>query len=100
MEPQTVTDIIETDGVDELGIEQRHDVTPVTASAGQLFRPQIAGQLGDQMGRNVMAKLPQDGQLGTGWRTWGFLFHPDRVAGNLAPPTFFLTAYGTAVKGF
>ena len=89
MQAQAVTDIIEADGVNELGIEQRDDVTPVTERAGKFFRAQLAGQLGDEMGRNEMAKLAQHGQFGTGWRTLGFLFHPDRVAGNPAPANLF-----------
>lgn len=89
MQAQTVTDIVETDGVNELGVEQRDDVTPVTEGAGELFRAQVAGQLDHEVGRNEMAKLPEHGQLGTGWRTWGFLFHLDRVAENLAPANLF-----------
>ena len=90
VQAQAVTDIVETDGVNELGIEQRHDMTPVTEGASELFRAEIAGQLGDEVGRNEMAKLPEHGQLGTGWRTLGFLFHLDRVAENLAFANLFL----------
>jgi hypothetical protein len=71
MEPQPVTDIMEADGVDELG---------------------------DQMGRNELAELPQHGQLETAWRTWGLLSPPNRVAGTLRPPIFFLSAAGMAVS--
>ena len=88
MEPQTVTDIVETDGVNKLGVEQRYDVTPVAEGAGEFIRAQIAGQLGDEMRRNEMAKLPEHRQFGTGWRTFGF-FHLDRVAENLAPANHF-----------
>ena len=63
--------------------------TPVTEGPGEFLRAQIAGQLRDQMRWNEMAKLTQDGQLGTGWRTLGFLFHLDRVAENRAPANLF-----------
>jgi hypothetical protein len=33
-----------------------------------------------QEGRNVIANLPQDGELGTGWSSFA-LIHPCRVAG-------------------
>lgn len=88
MQAQAVTDVVEADGVGELGVEQRDDMAPVTEGPSETFQ-QVAGQLGDQVGRNQMAKLPQHGQLGTGWRALVFLFHPDRVAGNPASANLF-----------
>ena len=96
MEPQAVTNIVETDGVNELGVKQRHHVTPMTEGAGEFSRAQIAGQLGDPMRRNEMAKLPQHGQLGTGWRTFGFCFHLDRLAENRTPANLFPHRLGDA----
>lgn len=51
VQAQAVTDIVETDGVDQLRVEQRHDVT---SGPGEFLGARIAGQLGDEMGRNEM----------------------------------------------
>ena len=80
VQPQTVTNIIEPNGMSELRKQQRHDVTPGTKVAGSIGRACAAGQLADQMSRNEIAQLPKDREFGPGWLVLVF-FHPCRVAG-------------------
>jgi hypothetical protein len=56
---QGVADIIEADTMGELGIEQRHDMTPRRKSPGLLLRPGCARDLGNQELRNEVANLAQ-----------------------------------------
>ena len=51
----------------ELGIQQRHDMTPRRKGARFLIHPMFARQLAYQLSRNKVAKLMQYTQLVRGW---------------------------------
>jgi hypothetical protein len=46
MEPQRIADIVQTNGVGQLGEEQADDMAPGTKRAGLLGDPGFPGQLG------------------------------------------------------
>jgi hypothetical protein len=81
MQPQRVADIIESDAVGELGIQQRDQITPGTERAGFILNPGRPRQLGNEKVGNEVAHLPQQIQLGTRWNVSLVFFHPRRVAG-------------------
>jgi hypothetical protein len=99
VQAQTVADIVEADGVRELGEEQTDDVTPRFERAGFFLRARLAGQVRHQMSGNEIAELAKDGELGTGWRGTGLFFHPCLVAGKHRPrQLIFSSRRGMAVK--
>lgn len=56
---QPVTDIVEADGMGQLGIEQGHDMTPWAEGAGLLVDAIFAGDFRHEVLRNELAKLTQ-----------------------------------------
>src|SRR5262245_11464972 len=98
MQLQAVADIIKPDGMSELRVKQRHDMAPRTEGARLFIDAVFAGQLGNQMLGNEIAKLAEQGEFGTGWLRARFVFHPCRVAGNLASANLFSSGCGMAVK--
>jgi hypothetical protein len=66
-------------------------MTPRTEGAGVVFDTGGASQLGHQMRRNEVAKLPQQRELAGGWLGCGFLFHalPCGRAQTLKPTFFY-----------
>ncbi len=56
---QTVAHVVETDGVDQLGVEQRHHMAPVGKCAGQVTDASLASQWADEVGGNEIADLTQ-----------------------------------------
>lgn len=51
----------------ELGVKQCHDVTPRAEGAGSLVGALLAGDLGNEMLRNELAKLTQYDGVAHGW---------------------------------
>ncbi len=95
VQTQRVTNIIETDGVSELCKKQTDHMTPRGEAAGQQIHAGLSGQLGNQMRRNQISELAEDGELGAGWRAAIVFFHPCLVAGRIPPAnSFFLQPMG------
>ena len=63
MQAQGITDIIESDAVSQLRIEQRNHMTPRAEGADFLFHSRFASQLGNQKLGNEVANLPQQIQF-------------------------------------
>jgi hypothetical protein len=58
-----VADIVEADGVGELGEEQRDDMTPRGKGARLFVDAVLLGEAGGEVGRDQLAKLGEDGQV-------------------------------------
>jgi hypothetical protein len=80
MQLQRVTQVIETDTVSQLGVEQAYDVAPGIEGAGLLLGSGVARDFGNQMLRNKIANLAQEVEFASGWNSFE-LIHPCRVAG-------------------
>jgi len=89
MMAQSVTDIIETNGMGELRVEQRHHVTPRGERPRLGFDPVLAGQLGDQVAWNQVANLRENAELRFGG--WLFVFHNTDPKWDRPPATTFFT---------
>ena len=57
VEPEGVADIVEPDGVAELGIEHGDDMAPGREGAAEFIDAGVPGQLGDEVVGNEIAKL-------------------------------------------
>jgi hypothetical protein len=60
VQPQSVADIVEADGVRELGIEQAHHMTPRREGSGAFNHASIPREFGHQVCRNKIAELVQE----------------------------------------
>ena len=80
---EPVADIIKPDGMSEMGIEHTNDMAPGTETASFLIDTKLAGQLGHQMSRNKIAKLPQNAHFAFGWICFLF-FHNNLLQGKQA----------------
>lgn len=103
VQAQGVTDIVEAEGVRELGEDQTHDMTPRTEAAGLVGDAGVPGQLGHEVRRNQMAELAQEGETAARWLAERLVVHPrpcDRVPTR--KPTLFTSpnhhGWGTAVN--
>jgi len=74
MQTQCVTHLIEPQSMSELGEEQTNHMTPGRESSHPILAPGGTTQLGNQMGRNIIAKLPQNGKFAGGWFGSVFIF--------------------------
>jgi hypothetical protein len=83
--PEGVADIVESDGVAELGIEHGNDMAPCREGAAEFIDAGVPGQLGNEVGGNEVAKLPKAAEFRGGWTGCLCSFHPCRVAGSNAP---------------
>ena len=81
VQAQGVADIIETEGVGELGEDQAHDMTPRREGAGLFCDAGVPGHLGHEVRRNQIAELAQEGEAAARWLADRLFFHPDLVAG-------------------
>ena len=86
MDAQGVANVVEPDGVGELGEEQAHDMTPRCEGACLFVDAMPACELGHEVGGNEFAKLGEDGQRGLGW----FVFHQAGPEWDRSPATTFL----------
>ncbi len=93
VQAQGVADVIESEAVGKLGVEQADDVTPRTEGAGLIFHAGLACQSRHQMRRNEVAKLAQERELAGGWLVSCLIFHalPCGKA-QTCKPTFFYTS--------
>lgn len=57
VDAQGIADVVETDGVGELGEEQAHDMTPWGEGAGLPINAILSGEFWHQVSRDELAKL-------------------------------------------
>ena len=67
MQVQRITDIVETQGVGQLGVEQTQNMTPRTKRPGVGVHPGGSGQLRYQMVGNQIAELSQECETTARW---------------------------------
>ena len=94
MQLQGVAQVMESDAMAQLGVEEAHGMAPGIKGAGLILHPGGARYLGHFMRRNVVAKLAQNVELASCW-SGIFVFHPCRVAGLQSQTnTFFRFSVG------
>jgi len=76
VQPQGITDIVEADGVGQLGIEQAHDMAPRRERPGAFDDPSIPRQFGHQVCRNKIAELMQEREAAARWLVRCGFIHP------------------------
>jgi subtilisin-like proprotein convertase family protein len=76
MQTQGIADIVEADGMGELGIEQTHHMTPRRECPGAFDDPGIPRQFGHQMRRNKIAELMQEREAAARWLVRCGFIHP------------------------
>lgn len=93
VQPQGVADVVEAEGVGELGEDQAHHMTPRREGAGFFCDPGVPGQLGNEVRRNQIAELAQEGEAAARWLADRLFFHP-RPCGRVqtCKPTLFFTS--------
>jgi len=73
MKSQRVTHVVETNRVRQLCVEHRNLMAPRRKCASGLVHPSLTRQLWHEIGRNEIAELPQNAELGCRWA--GLFFH-------------------------
>jgi len=66
MHPQAIADVVQSDGVRELGVEQGDHMTPRGEGARVFVQAVLAGQFRDHVAGNVCANLIQCAKLRPG----------------------------------
>lgn len=95
---QGVADIVESEGMGELGVKQRDDVAPGTEGARLFVDAMLAGKLGNEVPRNELADLRENRDPHFGWF---FLNHQADPMWDRPPASsLFCESYGTAVLNF
>jgi hypothetical protein len=67
VQPQRVTDVVQTDGVGQLRKEHADHVTPGTKGSRHGIHAGLPRKLRHQMRRNQIAKLPENSEFGCAW---------------------------------
>lgn len=67
LEPQPIAEIVEADGVGELGEEHRGEMAGNAEGAGLRIDARFAGVAADEMARNEIEDLLEDDHIGAGW---------------------------------
>jgi len=80
MKSQCIADVVETNGVGELRINQTDQMTPRTEGASLLVHTGLLRQLRNKIRWNQIANLPQYSKLTAAWNCC--FIHPCRVAGQ------------------
>jgi hypothetical protein len=91
-----IADIVKAGGVGELGEKQADDMAPSGEGARLFVYAVLLGEAGGKVGRDQLAKLSEDGQVGF---SWFVINHPgdpewDRPPANLKK----ITVYGMTVN--
>ena len=81
MQFQGVTDIVESNAMSQLRIQQRNHMTPRTEASSTIFNARLFRQLGCKITRNHVANLFQNGEFRSCWIDCFSFFHPNLVAG-------------------
>lgn len=76
MQPQGVADIVEADGVSQLGVKQTHHMTPRREGSGAFEHARIPRQFRHQMRRNKIAELMQEREAAARWLVRCGFIHP------------------------
>jgi hypothetical protein len=80
MQPQRIAQVIETDAMSQLGIDQANYMAPRREAARLILGASGPSDFGNRVRRNKIANLAQHVALGAGWTLFE-LIHPCRVAG-------------------
>jgi len=83
---KTVTDVVETDGSGELGVEEAHHMAPRGERSCFLLHLVLSGKFGDEMPGNELAYLSKNGELRCGWF---IVFHQADPRWDRPPATLF-----------
>ncbi len=75
VQAQRITDVVEAEGMSELGVEQTHDMTPRTKRPCVGVHPGVAGQLRHEMVGNEIAELAQESETAARWLAGGLVLH-------------------------
>jgi len=67
MQPQPVADVVEPDGMGELGVDKADQMAPRAEGAGLFVHAGLLRQLRHQIRWNQIANLPQYGKLTAAW---------------------------------
>ncbi len=95
MEAQGVADLVESDGVGELGEKQAHPMAPRGEAAGLPVDAMFAGGPGHRVRRDELAALGEHRQLRLGWF---LVFHQAHPQWDAPPATLKIhSGYGRAV---
>jgi len=102
MKPQRVTHVIEADRVSQLRVEHRDHMAPRRKCPAGFVHPGLSRQLRHKMGRNEIAELSQNAELGCRWA--GLFFHTMPSGRFKRPrpsnPQLFQLLCGTPVGSF
>src|SRR5450756_2465580 len=88
---QRIAQVIETDAMRQLGIDQADHVTPRLETARLILGPGSPRYFGNLVRRNKIANLAQDVELRPCWVD-RFIFHPCLVAGPKRQPCLLYTS--------
>ena len=81
VEAKGIAEIVEADGVNQLGIDEGDDMTPGGEGPRLFIDPGVLGQGGNEEGWNEIEELAENRQIRGRWRWSRFwFFHPCRVA--------------------
>ncbi len=99
MKAQLITHVIESDRVGQLRVEHRDDMASRGKRPARFVHPRFSRQLRHELGRNEIAELAQNAELGCRWA--GLFFHPLPSGRSKCPrpsnPQLFRLLCGTAV---
>src|SRR6516225_12193231 len=73
VQPQRITDVIQTDGVGQLRKEHADHMTPGAKGSRHAIHAGLPRKFRHQVRRNQIAKLPENSEFGCGW--FGVSFH-------------------------
>jgi len=96
MKSEPITNVVETDGMGELGVEQTHDMAPRGEAAGLFVHLVLSGQTPHKMGWNELAELRENADSRFGW----FLFHRLTLSGVSRQPPLYSVIPGMTVSPF
>jgi hypothetical protein len=75
VQAQRITHIVEPDGVSQLRVEHRHDMTPRRKCSASTGNAGLSRQIWHEMGRNEVAELAKNAEIGFRWAGMNFVFH-------------------------
>ena len=75
VQAQRITHIVEPDGVSQLRVEHRHNMTPCRKCSASTGNAGLSRQIWHEMGRNEVAELAKNAEIGSRWAGMVFVFH-------------------------
>jgi len=92
VQTQPVADVVETDGVGELGVDQAHQMAPRAEGACLLVHAGFSREFRHHVAGNEIANLPEHGKLAAAW--CGCFIHPlPSGRARRSRQAFFLTLF-------